>query len=357
MEGTVCKRKDGRWVGAIYVPTDNGKRKRKYVYGKTRKETRIKLNKLIYEVENGLFKQTNETTLVSLMNEWYSIHSKKVANTTAELYRMYIDKHISPKLGKLKLKEITPLILDKFYVEKLETLSPNSVKKLHKFLKQVLGYAQKNNIITTNPTNNVNPPKVKKYKPKIFTEKDFEKLFISVTGTFDELPIMLAGCLGMRRGEIFGLRWNDIDFDNTTITIDNTLVRYSQYLEKDPKSEASKRTIMVPSFIILRLQEYYNSLTAVIDSDKVCTKYKPGYYSQRFPKLLDKFGLPHIRFHDLRHYNAIIMLKYGISDKVGSARLGHSETVLKSTYQHILNEMEQEASDTLSEAFEKIAKK
>ena len=127
---------------------------------------------------------------------------------------------------------------------------------------------------------------------------------------------MLAGCIGLRRDEVFGLRWKDIDFENNTITIENTTVRYSKYLDKDPKSEASKRNIIVPRFIILKLQNYLESLD--VAEEKVCYKYKAGYYSER---------------------------------------LGHSEAILKSTYQHVLNDMQKEAAETMNNAFEKIAKK
>ncbi|MCT4543522.1 MAG: site-specific integrase [Vallitalea sp.] len=350
MKGTTYKRKDGRWVGCADLGIIDNKRKRKYVYATTQKEARRKLNKLIYQIENNLYKNSDNTTFYSFLNEWYKIHSPKIATTTGNLYKMYIEKHINPEIGNIKLKDLKPVVFDRFYNSKMKSLSPNTIIKLHKLIHLSLNYAVKNDLLATNPSNNVTLPKKTKYTPNIYTEEDFNNLLKIVHGTFDEIPIMLAGVLGLRRGEVFGLRWTDIDFKKRTISISNTLVRWDEYLEKDPKTDMSKRTIIVPEFLLKILKDYLSTLSVV--PEKICDKYKPDSYSKRFKRLLIKNELPIIRFHDLRHYNAIIMLKYGISDKVAAERLGHSQiSTLKEIYQHTLKDMHEDAANTLENAF------
>lgn len=349
MKGSVFKRKDGRWTGSVAVKDNNGKWKKKYVYGDSKKETTRKLNDLIYKIENNLYKDSDNTTFASLLIEWHKIHSPKIAETTKALYNMYIEKHIVPEIGHIKLKDLKPNTLDKFYNKKLETLSPNTVIKFHKLIHVALNYAVRNDLMATNISDNVSLPKAKKYKPKIYDEESFHKLLTYVEGTFDEIPILLAGVVGLRRGEIFGLRWRDIDFKRNTLAIEETNVRWDKYIIKDPKSEASNRVLKVPSFVIQVLKNYLDSLTVI--PERVCEKYRPDAYTKRFKKLLIKHDLPIVRLHDLRHYNAVIMLKYNISDKVASERLGHSQAVLRSTYQHVLKDMHQEAADTIESAF------
>lgn len=349
MRGSVFQRKDGRWTGSVAIKDINGKWKKKYVYGDSKKETNRKLNDLIYKIENNLFKNSDNTTFGSLLIEWHKIHSPKLAETTKALYNMYIEKHIIPEIGHVKLKNLKPNTLDKFYNKKLETLSPNTVIKLHKLIHVALNYAVKNDIIAINISDNVSLPKQKKYKPQIYDEKNFRNLLVAVEGTFDEIPILLAGVVGLRRGEIFGLRWRDINFKNNTIAIVETNVRWDKYIIKDPKSESSNRVLKVPKFLLQVLKNYLETLPII--PERVCEKYKPDAYTKRFKNLLEKYALPKTRLHDLRHYNAVIMLKYNIPDKVASERLGHSQTILRSTYQHVLKDMHQEAADTIENVF------
>jgi len=296
-----------------------------------------------------------------MLNKWYTIHKPKLAVTTASLYKMYLDKHIIPVIGAVKLKDLKPMVLDEFYNKKLEEvydvknnkkLSPNTVIKLHKLILTALNYAVTNDIIESNPASKVTPIKKVVYKPKIYNEEKFNNLLDAVAGTFDEIPILLAGAVGLRRGEVFGIRSVDLDFKENTITVEETKVKWDKYIIKDPKSESSKRTIITYPFVMQVIKNYLGSLDVV--PERVCDKFKPAAYSEHFKKLLIKYDLPVIRFHDLRHYNAIIMLKYGISDKVASERLGHASTaMLKNIYQHTTDDMHEDAAKKIENALSK----
>lgn len=370
---SIYQRKQGDWVALLTLPKEKGeKRNRKAFYGSAEKEARDKMYQFIFDYENGNYIPKRKDTLIAFLNDYYSISKSHWQTTTQELYRMYIDKHFEPYFKQTRLVDIKPITLDKFYNERLTKnrkvittsstdglttitkeyppVSENTVLKLNSFLKSALDYAVKNDYIKKNPADSVKLPKKQKYNPNIFTEDNFKALLDMVKGTDDEIPIILAAGCGMRRGEIFGLQWGDIDFNKRTINIERSDVRVLSNIEKSPKNESSKRVFKAPDYVIERLK-YYKPIKAK-ESDKVIVRWKPSSYSERFKFLLRKNGLPRVRFHDLRHFNAIIMLKYGISDKVAAERLGHAQvSTLKNIYQHVLDEMDESAANKISNIF------
>lgn len=371
---SIYQRDDGKWTGSVELPKDIfGKRKRKVVYGNTKLEVQKKINQLAYEIQTGEFAETKKDTLIGFLQDYYDVCRPKWEDTTADLYKMYIDVHFNPYFKEMKLSDVKPVVLDKFYkfkltdsreIEinikgdkkkklKLKPLSQNSVYKLNTFLKAAFRYAMKNNLIKTNPTDYVVLSKKSKYEPTIYCEEQFLELLNDVSGTDDEIPIILGAGLGLRRGEIFGLKWKNVDLTNKMITIENTRVRFNGYIEKKPKTDSSKRTIVSPAYVIETLRLYKVRSKKCGENDLVITKWKPGSYSERFKKLLNKFDLPHMRLHDLRHYNAVIMMKRGIPDKVAAQRLGHANIqTLRNVYQHVLKDMDTSAADNINDMFE-----
>jgi integrase len=263
---------------------------------------------------------------------------------------MYIKKHIVPELGQLKLKEILPIHLQEFYNKKAKTSKWKTVAKYHSFLHRAFEDARINKFIKTNPCDGIKlPDKAReKYKPCIFRESDLDKLLVAVAGTVDEVCIVIASAIGFRRGELFGLKWSNIDYKNQTVTVEETFTRFNKNIIKDPKTESSKRTIKAPEYVFNLLKKWQNTKACSM-SDRIISEYKPQSYSSHFSNLLKKHGLPHVRFHDLRHYNAILMLRYGVPDKVAAYRLGHSQvSTTREIYQHVLQEMDDKASEIIT---------
>jgi len=148
-------------------------------------------------------------------------------------------------------------------------------------------------------------------------------------------------------GEIFGLRWKDVNISGGKITIEETVVRVTGYVTKNTKNQSSNRTIAIPEYVIAVLKEYKfkSTLLSFDGNTRVIDKYKPSSYSAHFKKLISSLELPHIRLHDLRHYNAVTMMRYGVSDKVAASRLGHSDVqTLRKVYQHVLTDMDEDAA-------------
>lgn len=381
---------DGRWVGAVELDRAPGeKRKRKVVYGNSEKEVWEKLNEILYEIQTGEYIQPSKDTLIDFLKNYHVIctgynmwdpkitdkdkamaENAKWEETTAELFKMYIDVHFEPYFKDIKLKDVKTITLDTFYNYKLTTkrkhdvrqgknivskelppLSINSVIKLNKFLKAAFNYAIVNDKIKKNPTDGVKLGSPTKFIPNVYDKDKFLKLLDAVRGTDKEIPVMLGAGCGLRRGEICGLTWEDIDFKNKTISIKKTQVKFRHNIEKKPKTETSERKITVSSHVLQTLKNYYLAKGEPPLTENVITLWKPQSLSGMFSDLLKEHGLEHIRLHDLRHYNAVIMLKNGISDKVAAERLGHANvSTLREVYQHVLKEMDEEAADKIDEA-------
>lgn len=358
---SVFKDKKDYWVGQVTFPKNEGeKRERKSFYGKTETEATQKAYAFVYQCETGVYVKPRKDTMIAFLNEYHKICSPRWEDTTKALYRMYIDVHFKPYFKEEKLINIKPITLDTFYNIKLSkedssgrTMSINTVKKLNGFLKAAFNYALKNGLIKSNPATCVILGKSEKYTPVVYDEENFSKLLKLVKGTPDEIPIILGAGCGLRRSEVFGLQWDDVDFNKKEISIRRANVRFDKYVIKEPKTESSKRTIVAPKFVVDVLSKHKKSLKVIQLDGKIMTDWKPDSYSGHFKKLLKDNGLTHIRFHDLRHYNAVIMLKSGISDKVAADRLGHAQVgTLKNIYQHVLKDMDVDAANQLNKMFE-----
>lgn len=358
------RKKDNLWVHAIDLPKRRGEpRKRKNLYAdgnlteaQAEKVMKSKRLELEYQIDNSLYRNPGGATIKDLVEE-YNEHHTDLAVTTQALHKMYADKHIAPKIGgigHIKLKDATPATFEKFYHAKMDVdkLSPNTVIKLHSFLHACFKYAAVNSMILINPLDAVKRPKKVKYNPRIPTDTEFLDLLNASHGTIDEVAIVLAGVLSLCRGEIFGLKWSDIDWDKQRITINETYVHWDKNIRKDPKADARNRSMYVPQFVLDILKKYRASLKVV--QTYVCQAYLPDAYGKHFKKLAEKHKLYGVTLHKLRHYNAIIMMQLGVPDKVAAGRTGHSQlSTLQEVYQHATLAADKMASDKIAGFFAK----
>lgn len=211
----------------------------------------------------------------------------------------------------------------------------------------------------------VEVPKQKKYKAAYLNEEQIKDMFKALKDSNIYIPVLLAVGLGLRRGEALGLQWNDVDFEKQTINIVRIILYAdNQVISHEPKTETSKRVIVAPSSIMAELKghrekqnetkkimgEVYqgNNLVSCYDDGH---PYNPTTFSGLFAKALEKHKLQHIRFHDLRHTNATVILKHNIPAKVASERLGHATIgITLDLYSHVLKEMQEEAANKFDSA-------
>ncbi|MGB3926504.1 MAG: site-specific integrase [Caldicoprobacterales bacterium] len=365
MRGHIRKYR-GRWAGVVELGRDpvTGKRRQKWIYADTKKECEVLVAELIYKLESGTYFEPTKMSVAEYLRHWIKVHSPNLAKSTVDDYTGVIENHLIPELGNLPLAKLSPLHLQDLYKRKQEEYSGRTVQKIHRILRKALDVAVKTQLIKQNPADLVDTPKAKKYKPNIYDEKEFLTLLKTAEGTEHHIPILLAGGLGMRRGEIFGLKWRNVDFKNCKISVTQQLIPTSKGLVYDnPKTYSGTRIIEVPKYIIDLLkkqkkrQKEYKIFYGpeYVENDLVCCKpngepVNPSTYSHRFANFLKENGLKHIRFHDLRHFNGTIMLKYNIPVKVASQRLGHSTTAItQDIYQHVLSEIDNEAAQKIND--------
>lgn len=358
MKGTV--RKEGSsWGYLVYVGTDeNGKKKYKRKRGfKTKKECEAALAELITQIEKGSIVTNDKMSTKEYMEYWLETYPKNNCSpSTYKRYRFFI-KDIINYIGQYKLSKLNPMIIQKFYEDLMSDreISNNTVIKTHRMLHLALKHAQQWQLINNNPCDLTNPPKSTKQEMK-YWQPDEINFYLETINKSEKLyyPTFLAIHTGLRVGEICALKWTDIDFINGTMKVNKTLQRVDGKLVlKEPKTKKSSRIVTLLNSTInflkeLKKEAMERKLKYGIELDFIlCWEdgrpIDPHYVSQKFPKLLEKYNLPKIRFHDLRHTHATLLLKLGTNPKVISERLGHSTVSFTlDTYSHVNTDMQRD---------------
>jgi integrase len=365
-EGSIHQRKDGRYQ--ISISLENGKRKT--YYAKTKKEALEKLRQVQHEQQQGMLVEGPEQMLEQFLWDWLKIHKQSVRPRSYERYEAIIRLHLVPTLGEVKLQKLTAQQLDRLYAQKLEDgLHPTTVAAIHNMLHTALDKAIRLGLISRNVCKLVTPPRVTQKEIKTLTVEQIRKLLEVAKSDPLEALFVLAVTTGMRRGELFGLKWQDIDFQKGILYVQRALVRMPTgegYKETEPKTKKSKRPIVLTARALEALNEHrarqLEQKSKVGDAwqnhdyvfcSPIGTHLQPGRNGLvRLKRLLQKAGLPEIRFHDLRHSTATLLLSEGVHPKVVQEILGHSDIgMTMDTYSHVLPTMQKDAMNRLDNLF------
>lgn len=269
-EGSITKRKDGRWQGSVLIGYDpeTGNEKRKYFYGRTRKEVQQKVSELTMKVQRGTYREPGKVTIAEWFTTWLNDYMKiSLRPTTWESYKYQIKGHIMPALGHLRLSELQTPHIQRFYNEKLESgrldgkpggLSPKSVRYLHTIIHSCLEQARKEHLIPINPAGAVTLPKLEKKEIRYLNKEEIAEFLKVAQDSKHYAAFFLALATGMRRGEILGLRWKDIDFEKGHLTVNFQLVRITGegLILQEPKSKLSNRVIGLPPSVLQELKRH-----------------------------------------------------------------------------------------------------
>ncbi len=281
---------------------------------------------------------------IDYMKKWLKMIKSSVEETTYIGYEGVINGRMTDYFGNrdITLQDIKPKHIQDFYQHLLEEgLSGNTVKHYHANIRKALQYAMRTDIIPSNPADKVELPKIQKYNPSFYTSDEVKGLLSEVVGTKLEIPVMIDCFYGFRRSEVIGLKWSAIDFEKKTITINHTITQSNGKLiiRDKTKNNSSRRSLPLEPIVetfLLELKEkqeenkklcgnsYNQEWLEYICVDDCGNLIRPDYVTETFLKLLKKRKLKQIRFHDLRHTCASILLKNGANMKEIQAWLGHS---------------------------------
>jgi integrase len=369
MKGHVRERSPGHWAVVVELGRDEkGKRRQKWhsVPGKKRDAER-ELSRLLHEMNTGAYVEPSRMSVGDYLKRWLEDYARtNVAPKTYERYEEIVMKHLSPTLGHIQLSKLQPLQIQSYYSEALVSgrrngkggLSPQTVLHHHRVLREALQQGVRWLLLARNPADAVEPPRPRRREMKALDSETTGKLLRATQETRLSIPVMLAVTTGLRRGEILGLRWEDVDFENATLAVRQSLEQTRAGLAfKPPKTTKARRVVALPGLTIEMLKEHKKRQAARRlllgraweDNDLVSPAadgkpWPPGAFSAAFLALARKTGVK-VRFHDLRHTHATQLLRQGVHPKIVSERLGHSTVgITLDVYSHVLPGMQEEAA-------------
>lgn len=360
------------WQITIELPKDpiSGKRVRRYrsVDG-SKKDAERAMHEFIREIEKGYYMTDSKITIAEWLDTWLEVYiTPNVSPTTLSRYEGMIKRYIKPLIGHIQVQQLTTLAVQA-WVNSLKVspitqkeMAVATIKHSYHVLKGSLDKAVLAGIIPRSPCSGIMLPKGQKKPAVVYDEAQIKQLIAAAKGTEMEIVIDIELCLGLRRGELLGLQWDDIDFEKNQIhVVRNRVVVNGKSIVKDPKTESSRRTVDVPVQLIQKLRQHKTNCIANrlrLGKDYTVTDFVivhpdgrpiyPEYLSQLFTKLQKKADLPKCRFHDLRHLCASIMLMQGVNVKVAQEHLGHKDiSTTMNIYSHVLPSVAKEAAQKI----------
>ena len=368
-EGSIRKRKDGRWEGRYTAgyDADTGKRIIKNVLGKTQAEVKEKLKSAVEDNQKIDVCKNTDLTVGQWAMLWYENYAKpSIRESTAEYYHNYIEKHIIPRIGKTKLKKLTTLDIQKFYNETRESgrvqryegmenlsLSNKTIRGLHTMLRQCMEQAVSERLIPYNPAANCKLPPKEKKEMQIIPPENLGA-YLKAAEEHGVLPMFyLELTTGLRRGELLALLWTDLNINEKCLTVSKSVSRGKGELRvTEPKTKNSIRTVYVDDEAIRLLIEEHKRHPLnpyMFPSPVTGGMYGPDCVARIHKKLMKKAGIEeHVRFHDLRRTFATLALQNGVDPKTVSRMLGHySAEFTLDVYTNVTKDMQKEAAEKI----------
>jgi integrase len=366
-EGSICQLPSGTWRAQIYQ-----KGQRISHTEKTKAEALAWIRRMYQEIDDGKTIQVSKITFEEFLDSWLISIKTSIRPMTWYQYHTVTKNHILPVLPNLKLIDLKPDMIQKIYNNKIsQGIHPRTIKLMHTVFHSSLEQAVKMGLILRNPANAVKRPKYEIPEMKFLDEAQVNQFLSAAQGQRNEALYQLEIATGMRQSELLGLRWKDLDWDRCSIIVQHQLKR--GFTEGDyfsqPKTKSGKRTIILGKKTVDKLREHWlrqlkekqiagnrwkeNDL---IFPSTIGTPINQANLYRSFKDLLRSAGLPDIRFHDLRHTAATLMLNHGVAPIIVSRRLGHSRvSITLDIYGHLIPEMQNEAAEMIDDLITPIA--
>ena len=351
--GYIRKRGNRSWQLTYDAPRGaDGQRRQRYetVHG-TKRKAQARLNEILHSLNRGEYREPSSLTVAEYLELWLREYVRpNLRPRTAEGYGTIVRKHVLPSLGHIRLVDLSPRHIQSYYTALLDRLSAQTIKHHHTLLHRAFEIAITWELLDRNPTQRVRTPKPEPSPARALSADEVRHLLARAQGTPYYVPIHLALYAGLRRGEILGLRWQDVDTDTATLSIQQTLmhVRGQGYILGEPKSEGSRRTIALSPTTMLLLRAHRERIGAEhaargisAMTEQVCALpdgrlMKPDALSRACRRIARQCDIQGVRLHDLRHTHASLLLNEGTPINIVQARLGHqSITTTVDIYGHV----------------------
>lgn len=361
----------------------SGQRKFRYVTFKgTETAARGKLRELVKQAEDGAFAAPARLAFASVLDAWDK--TLTVSPKTAERYRELVRLHIRPHLGEMKLQALRPSRIEAFYndlcagrgpdgTDGRRPLAPLTIRHIHRVLLKVLSVAERDGLIPSNPARKAERPRVERAEIAILNEDQVRDVLVKLRGrnVMQSLPMFLLAALGvstgMRRGEMLGLRWRDVDLERAELQVNQSVEQTKEGLRlKAPKTKRGRRTISLPAFIVTELRAHKvvqnaqrlalglgkDGVDALVLRRPDGSPLAPDNVSSEWRKTVDALKLPKVSLHALRHTHASQLIASGMDVLTISRRLGHSApSITLDVYSHLFKPTDGGAASVIEKAF------
>ena len=358
--------KNGRYYAVLNYRNAGGQRKTKWISlglpekgNKRKAEAELARLRAEFEPPKEAGDLSSDMLFADYLLEWLEIAKGRLAVATYSSYAAMIKKPVGPyfRQRNLILRELEARHLQMFYSEMLRKVKPNTVIHYHAIIHSALKYAVKTDMLVQNVADKVDRPKKNSFQPVFLSAEEMQKMFEALRGTKLELPVLVAAFYGFRRGEVLGLKWDAIDFERGTISVIRTVTtitldgKQTEIEQQSAKTKSSLRTLpLIGSFreYFLQVKEaqelnkqvcgncYNHEYDGFVFVDELGERMRANYLTSAFPKFLEDHGLRRMRFHDLRHSCASLLLANGVPLKHIQEWLGHSDfTTTANIYAHL----------------------
>ena len=358
--------KNGKYYAVLNYKNAGGQRKTKWISlglsekgNKRKAEAELARLRAEFEPPKEVGDLSSDMLFADYLLEWLEIAKGRLAVATYSSYAAMIKKPVGPyfRQRNLTLRELEARHLQMFYSEMLRKVKPNTVIHYHAIIHSALKYAVKTDMLVQNVADKVDRPKKNSFQPVFLSAEEMQKMFEALRGTKLELPVLVAAFYGFRRGEVLGLKWDAIDFERGTISVIRTVTtitvegKQMEIEQQSAKTKSSLRTLpLIGSFreYFLQVKEaqelnkqicgncYNHEYDGFVFVDELGERMRANYLTSAFPKFLESHGLRRMRFHDLRHSCAILLLANGVPLKHIQEWLGHSDfTTTANIYAHL----------------------
>ena len=358
--------KNGRYYAVLNYRNAGGQRKTKWISlrlpekgNKRKAEAELARLRAEFEPPKEVGDLSSDMLFADYLREWLEIAKGRLAVATYSSYAAMIKRPVGPyfRQRNLTLRELEARHLQMFYSEMLRKVKPNTVIHYHAIIHSALKYAVKTDMLVQNVADKVDRPKKNSFQPVFLSAEEMQKMFEALRGTKLELPVLVAAFYGFRRGEVLGLKWDAIDFERGTISVIRTVTtitldgKQTEIEQQSAKTKSSLRTLpLIGSFreYFLQVKEaqelnkqvcgncYNHEYDGFVFVDELGERMRANYLTSAFPKFLEDHGLRRMRFHDLRHSCASLLLANGVPLKHIQEWLGHSDfTTTANIYAHL----------------------